>query len=104
MHAFPAALEGGAARWLQDAAPPRLPLSLVPLSTSYDLAFGRMSTATCTHCSTHPEEPALCLVCGEVLCGVKRCCKVDGRDGVKHHVARCTGSVGVVLLVNSSQV
>lgn len=48
--------------------------SLTPLPETYDALF---TNTICTNCNTAPSTPALCLICGTILCSQSFCCTVD---------------------------
>jgi E3 ubiquitin-protein ligase UBR3 len=62
----------------------------------------------CGVCQSQPAQPALCLLCGRLLCSMARCCaSVDGEDEVFRHEAECVRGgrgLGAVLLLRSSVV
>lgn len=52
-----------------------------------------------------PAEPAICLVCGAVLCAGTACCKREGVGALTRHAcAECSEGAGVFLLVHKCQV
>jgi len=58
----------------------------------------------CSHCGTAPEHPALCLLCGRLLCAKSSCCKESGRGELSHHTARCSPCGGAYLLLREAAV
>ena len=84
------------------------PLSLIDLPDRFDVLYDRLSSAVCVNpaCSAdHIEEPALCLVCGTVVCAGTACCKSSTNVGeCTRHAAGCSGGVGVFLMSTSSSV
>ena len=55
---------------------------------------------TCKHTGAFPEEPAICLQCGTLLCAGTSCCKRDGIGALTQHVASCSAGHGIFFLVN----
>jgi hypothetical protein len=52
---------------------------LVPLPTLFQDLFHSTNGAKCKHCETSPDAPAMCLVCGEIICAYKAtCCTLSG--------------------------
>jgi E3 ubiquitin-protein ligase UBR1 len=82
-----------------------LPKSLVPYTTEFkqwnyplgfeffslpqrlDQLFEQSRSFICANCSTCPSNPALCLVCGTIVCGQSYCCldPVDGSGECNTH-------------------
>jgi len=51
-----------------------------------------------------PAEPALCLICGALLCAGSECCKRDGLGALtRHAAAECSEGSGVFLLLHKCQ-
>ncbi|KAF0737533.1 hypothetical protein Ae201684_006689 [Aphanomyces euteiches] len=62
-------------------------------------------TATCEVCHQAPTHPALCLLCGTLVCCYAPCC--SGGDGVgecTNHVRKCGVGFGVFLLLRACTV
>lgn len=79
-------------------------VGLLRLPSQYDLLFGKLWSIPCAACGTRPETPALCLVCGTMLCGGSDCCKVGDVGECTRHAALYGGSTCAFLLVNSSEI
>ncbi|KAJ9477110.1 E3 ubiquitin-protein ligase UBR1 [Pseudozyma hubeiensis] len=61
----------------------------------------------CKKCGNVPSEPALCLLCGDVVCLQSFCCQSedDGERGEgNQHMDTCGGSVGVYFKIKSNLV
>ena len=80
---------------------PPTPFSLVPLPASYTDVLRRWARATCNACRTQPRYPAICLLCGTVLCPGLNCCTKNGVGEAHQHARECGGGLGLVLLVSS---
>jgi len=74
------------AEWLEDLGRDKRPKELYPLrqfgliglpSLFQDL-FHMTIGAKCSNCNKAPINPALCLICGEILCANDSCCSKDG--------------------------
>lgn len=59
------------------AAPPKL--HALP-EWYHDLLKTRLKEK-CTRCNTLPDEPAVCLLCGTLVCAGTECCRHDGEQG-----------------------
>lgn len=57
---------------------------LLRLPRQYDLIFQNYRSKACTTCNSVPKDPAICLLCGTMLCSKERCCSVSG----KHECSR----------------
>eukprot|EP00271_Cylindrocystis_brebissonii_P005383 TRINITY_DN17396_c0_g1_i1.p1 TRINITY_DN17396_c0_g1~~TRINITY_DN17396_c0_g1_i1.p1 ORF type:complete len:497 (-),score=91.81 TRINITY_DN17396_c0_g1_i1:23-1402(-) len=57
----------------------------------------------CKRCNNIPEEPAICLVCGILLCCATECCKKGFRGECSRHSRDEGGGVGLFLLMRSTQ-
>ena len=61
----------------------------------------------CKKCSNVPPEPALCLLCGDVVCLQSLCCQSEGdgeRGECNQHMDVCGGAVGVFFKIKSNLV
>ncbi len=56
------------------------PPSLISLPHNYSDLHEETSGHVCAQCETLPKDPALCLVCGRMLCCGNACCR-SGADG-----------------------
>ena len=54
----------------------------------------------CATTRAFPEEPAVCLLCGELLCAGSQCCKQNGVGALTRHAGTCGAGVGLFLLVH----
>lgn len=55
------------------------PAALIPLPRDYSDLFQWLTDARCAQCQTVPREPALCLVCGQLLCAATPCCRSNSQ-------------------------
>ncbi|RKP09604.1 hypothetical protein THASP1DRAFT_14054 [Thamnocephalis sphaerospora] len=72
---------------------------LVPLPTKLDRLFELTMLRTCRKCHQRPTQPALCLVCGVLLCSQGFCCIENGRGECHMHMQNCCGETGIFLLL-----
>uniref|UniRef100_A0A7I4BEK2 E3 ubiquitin-protein ligase n=1 Tax=Physcomitrium patens TaxID=3218 RepID=A0A7I4BEK2_PHYPA len=55
----------------------------------------------CDHCGEMPADPAICLICGMLLCCGTECCRENGMGECSAHAAKA--GVGIFLLLRSTQ-
>ncbi|KAF9284537.1 hypothetical protein BGZ88_009928 [Linnemannia elongata] len=76
---------------------------LVGLPRRLDSLFELSIKYICPKCNTVPQDPALCLCCGTIVCSQSFCCleglDSDGRGECNTHALTCTGPVGMYLLI-----
>ncbi|KAG0566256.1 hypothetical protein KC19_7G050000 [Ceratodon purpureus] len=58
---------------------------------------------TCGLCGEMPADPAICLICGVLLCCGTDCCKRNGIGECSRHAAEESAGVGIFLLLRSTQ-
>lgn len=75
---------------------------LVRLPRVYDRVFQFYRKRTCTQCGSAPRDPALCLICAQMLCFKDRCCAQNTVYECVQHSRSCGGGTGLFLIVNSS--
>ena len=64
----------------------------------------RKNTSEPVVASEYSSSPAMCLICGEIMCTLSKCCQVfGGFGGGNHHVKRCGKGVGLFMLIRSSE-
>ncbi|XP_077978171.1 E3 ubiquitin-protein ligase UBR3-like [Glandiceps talaboti] len=80
--------------------PPRL-LGLPP---NYDQIFQYYRKKQCHVCCQVPTEPAVCLVCGMLVCLKTDCCKQQNLLESMQHAVNCGAGTALYLGVNSSTV
>ena len=79
--------------------------TLVQLPKNYqDLYFAVRQRARCPTKGDTIVEPVLCLRCGCVLCGSRKCCRRNRVGPITAHAAACCGSTGVFLHLSHCQV
>lgn len=81
------------------------PVSLVDLPRNYDEIFQLTASAICNKCKTKPKDPALCLVCGSLLCSRAPCCAdKDHKGELSTHTEKCCSGNGMYLLLADSAI
>ncbi|KAG2783480.1 hypothetical protein PC129_g8926 [Phytophthora cactorum] len=82
-------------------------IRLVKLASSYtDLHSEVLGKSKCKQTWKTVENPAICLVCEQVLCAGTECCRrrSDGMGACTHHAITCGAGVGLFFLMRSSSV
>ncbi|KAI9909055.1 hypothetical protein PsorP6_014486 [Peronosclerospora sorghi] len=82
-------------------------IRLVKLAASYtDLHSQVLGKSKCQQTSKTVENPALCLICEQVLCAGTECCRrrSDGMGACTYHAITCGAGVGLFFLLRSSSV
>ena len=80
--------------------PPSL-VPLFPLPDRFDQVLRRYLKAKCTNCDTIPRSPAVCLICGTLVCLNDVCCR-DGSGGeCRRHRMSCSADTGIFLLLKN---
>ncbi|POM70587.1 Hypothetical protein PHPALM_12948 [Phytophthora palmivora] len=82
-------------------------IRLVKLASSYtDLHSEVLGKSKCKQTWKTVENPAICLVCEQVLCAGTECCRRrnDGMGACTHHAITCGAGVGLFFLMRSSSV
>ncbi len=86
---------GGTQAYREDPAP----FALIKLPGLLEELLLSTRGKTCNNCGTVPEEPALCLRCGELVCAASSCCKVGSARECSLHSQSCSAGNGVFLLM-----
>ena len=84
-------------------APEARPLKLIELPRSYEVLFPEYLKAPCSICGQVPTSPALCLLCGTLVCNNSQSCSKRGRRGCARHSLACGGGVGAFLLLRDTR-
>eukprot|EP01134_Creolimax_fragrantissima_P005787 CFRG5787T1 len=66
--------------------------------------FNDASNVLCACCGTHPQNPALCLVCGVYVCAQSACCKIGNIGECTRHARSCGAGVALFMLVKRCMV
>ncbi|XP_061179951.1 E3 ubiquitin-protein ligase ubr3-like [Saccostrea echinata] len=75
---------------------------LIELPHQYYLIFQAYSQKPCVTCGEVPNDPAICLVCGQYTCFRQNCCTQQGVSECVHHSIQCGAGTGMFLLINST--
>ncbi|QDZ25745.1 hypothetical protein A3770_18p82630 [Chloropicon primus] len=79
--------------------------SLIQLPHLYQNALVEWLDRKCLRCNKVPKEPALCLVCGQLVCCAETCCKdARGRGECTQHSLVCGARTGVFLLLRQTAI
>ena len=76
------------------------PRPLCELPTAFTDLYKHLSSCKCPVTNAFPEEPAICMLCGALLCAGTACCKRDGVGALTQHVAGCSAGHGIFFLVH----
>ena len=77
-----------------------VPRPLCELPHKFTEIYSRLANHTCPNTKAFPEEPAICLLCGELLCAGTPCCKLHGRGALTRHVQKCGAGVGLFFFLH----
>ncbi|KAH6595845.1 hypothetical protein BASA50_005572 [Batrachochytrium salamandrivorans] len=92
-------------------APPSAPHVSLDLPLVFELANLPLRLATlfeesrrkvCKRCGTIPLDPALCVLCGMILCSQSYCCSDEDHGECNQHIQECGGSIGIFLLIKQA--
>ncbi|EGF83804.1 hypothetical protein BATDEDRAFT_21290 [Batrachochytrium dendrobatidis JAM81] len=92
-------------------APPLPPQVSLELPLVFELAklpqrlaklFEESRRKVCRRCGTVPLDPALCVLCGMILCSQSYCCSDEDHGECNQHIRECGGSVGIFLLIKQA--
>lgn len=79
-----------------------LPPSLISLPKLFDTLFQKYRKKKCKRCQKTPDDPTICLVCGDFLCFHGSCCRVENVNECVQHSINCGSGTGLFLVVSSS--
>ncbi|CAG0912404.1 unnamed protein product [Notodromas monacha] len=74
---------------------------LLQLPHEYDAIFRVYHSMSCFNCKSVPKDPAICLVCGTLVCMKDQCCKTKAFEAVTHSLD-CGAGTSMFLAVNTS--
>jgi len=80
------------------------PLPLFALPTLFTELFLQHCERPCSFCNTIPEEAALCLLCGSVVCCMNAKCAEGGIGACTRHAATCGAGTAAYLLLRACTV
>jgi hypothetical protein len=76
-------------------------LPLLTLPDRYDELLRSYLKAKCSNCDTIPRSPAVCLVCGTLVCLNDVCCRNASGGECRRHRMSCSSDTGVFLLLKN---
>lgn len=80
-------------------------IQLIQLHNSYEDLYNFVHlNCRCPTTKSKIPDPAICLMCGTVMCGGTGCCKRDKIGAVTLHSGLCNGGCGVFLFVKRCKV
>ncbi|KAJ3294206.1 hypothetical protein HDU79_011373, partial [Rhizoclosmatium sp. JEL0117] len=74
-------------------------MGLIGLPTGLEVLFADCFRRTCNNCQKQISDPALCLICGTLVCALSFCCHKDKKGECNNHMKQCSGDVGVFFLI-----
>ncbi|KAJ1658268.1 E3 ubiquitin-protein ligase ubr1 [Dispira simplex] len=77
-------------------------MELTVLPTGFDYLFEASSKVVCPKCKKIPQDPALCMFCGQFVCIQSFCCSDDFYGECNLHMMMCSGPIGIFLVVKSN--
>jgi len=86
---------------------------LLRLHQQFDQIFQFYHKKQCDQCGKVPKDPAVCLMCGTMVCMRENCCRKniignqvnkDAACETVRHSIECGGGTGIFLSVNSSTI
>ncbi|KAJ3108877.1 hypothetical protein HDU97_010149 [Phlyctochytrium planicorne] len=77
---------------------------LITLPKQLEVLFEECFRKTCVRCERLIANPALCLLCGALVCSQSVCCAQDKLGECNLHVRTCGGDVGVFFLVKTFRI
>ncbi|KAH7287171.1 hypothetical protein KP509_32G041800 [Ceratopteris richardii] len=83
-----------------------VPFKLMELPSLYQTLLQFYIKERCRVCLKVPEQPALCLLCGTLCCGltVRPCCSMNSQSECFRHAVACNGGVAVFLMIKRTNV
>ncbi|KAF0700397.1 hypothetical protein As57867_009066, partial [Aphanomyces stellatus] len=78
-------------------------IPIVPLAPVYTDLYTATASALCRTTNAVQEAPAICLLCGDVVCGGAECCKRNHRGACAQHVTTCGCGQGAFFLMRQCQ-
>ncbi|KAI8850290.1 hypothetical protein BC829DRAFT_488840 [Chytridium lagenaria] len=77
---------------------------LVSLPRQLEVLFEECFRKTCSRCKRIIANPALCLICGALMCSQSVCCSQDRLGECNLHMKTCGGDVGIFFLVKTFRI
>ncbi|RKP02044.1 hypothetical protein CXG81DRAFT_18219 [Caulochytrium protostelioides] len=77
-----------------------LPYTLIRLPERLDTILEVAQNRVCQNCKQPPNDPAVCLLCGMIVCGQSYCCQVGVRGECSMHRDVCAYHIGIFLWIS----
>ncbi|KAI9304397.1 hypothetical protein BJ944DRAFT_86273 [Cunninghamella echinulata] len=75
------------------------PFSLISLPYRMEQLIDESSRRVCRKCNSVPDDPALCLMCGTIVCARRYCCTENDRGECNNHMRTCGGEIGIYMVI-----
>ncbi|EKX40376.1 hypothetical protein GUITHDRAFT_142869 [Guillardia theta CCMP2712] len=75
--------------------------SFIDLPRDFQELFQIVLKQPCRTCGMKPTEPALCFMCGAIVCAGGDCCKKEGRGECTLHTEQCGAGINVFLIIKT---
>lgn len=79
-------------------------IGLINLPKLFQSLLEELDGRKCSSCSVSPKSPALCLVCGDLLCCNSTNASPCGVNRISSHAKDCGAGIGVFLVLNITSV
>ncbi|KAJ3135188.1 hypothetical protein HK100_003039 [Physocladia obscura] len=74
-------------------------ISLIGLPNGIENLFADSFRRICNNCQKPISDPALCLICGTLVCALSFCCHKDKKGECNNHMKQCSGDIGIFFLI-----
>ena len=74
----------------------------ISLPQSYNELYSTYTRMRCEQCGRLPVQPAVCLLCGTLVCAGSDCCRARGDEETTRHAAKCGGGIGAFVIVRTT--
>ena len=71
----------------------------IRLPRQFSELYNECVRRTCNKCGILPVQPALCLLCGELVCAASDCCRKFGDEEACRHARSSHGGISAYLVV-----
>ncbi|KAI8906762.1 hypothetical protein EDD86DRAFT_192660 [Gorgonomyces haynaldii] len=77
---------------------------LIPLPHALESLLESSVKRKCRKCNQVPGDPAICLICGDLVCSQSFCCGEEHRGECNIHMSQCGGFVGLYFVIKKCAV